>query len=530
MKKLAAALSLIVLTGLLPRTAFSAGEPGEFMYWGAGGRAMGMGNTAVGIVNDAFAPYWNPGALGTLESREIATFHSILWEETSFSYFSYVHPTLNKGVYGFSLTRLFSGNADKRDDNNISVGSFNDSQMALGFSWGKNLYKNIFWGISAKYYSHSLDSFSQNALTTDTGLFVPVNESLTLGANIQNVISRMLSETDDQLPLVFRTGAGYKLLNNKLLVALDLTHQSRNALIDNYGVGVEYTINKMLKGRLGKNKEEMTVGFGVDWRNLKLDYAMAMHYLGSSHRISFNYRFGQTLSEMRKAGMGEEEAGTEEGNAELELSQERFREVFQNAIALYRRGLYKQSFDKFNQAKEMDPKDLDVPLYIDRISLLEPIVPQVISPDKTSELLRRGITYFIEGDGKSAVKTIAYSLSTEPDNFTISRVLSRVEEKTGFKADYAKPVSGMSTVDQKLYEALIAFRKKDYSYVITQCEDVLILEPQNSLALKRLGSAFFALGEKEKAMDTWKKAIEIAPDVKLEELMNKIKAQTPNKK
>lgn len=527
MKRLLILLSLFLLIANCqsPIAVFGAGEPGSFMYWGAGGRAMGMGNTGVGAVNDAFALYWNPGVLGTLEQKEIATFHSILWEETSFSFLGYVHPTLNKGVYGFSFTRLFSGNAEKRDDNNVANGSFNHNQMAIGVSYGKTIYRDISWGMTGKIMTLTLDSFSQNAYTFDTGVFMPVGskKNLTLGLNVQNAISNMLSDTQDQLPIVFKAGCGYKLLGDKLLIALDLGHKSKNAVIDMYGIGAETIFNKMFSFRIGRNQDETAMGFGVKWKEYRLDYAMAMHYLGGSHRVSVNAKFGQTLSEMRKSGAEEEE--TEVVDADAEANAERFREVFQNGITLYRRGLYKQSFDKFSQAQSIDPKDMDCPIYLDRIGLLTPIVPQVISSDKTSELLRRGITYFIEGDGKSAVKTVAYSLSTEPDNFTISRVLSRIEEKTGMKADYSKPVSGMSTVDQKLFESLIDFRKKDYARVIQVCEEVLILEPQNILAMKRLGSAFFALGEKEKALDVWQKALELQPDAKIQELINKIKNQ-----
>ncbi|MFH1369661.1 MAG: PorV/PorQ family protein [Elusimicrobiota bacterium] len=508
--------------------AYAAGEPGGFMYWGAGGRAMGMGNASVGAVNDAFALYWNPGALGTLESKELATFHSILWEETSFSFLGYVHPTLNKGVFGASLVRLFSGNADKRDDNNVSVGSFNHSQIAVGLSYGKNLHRNIFWGATGKFMSLTLDTFAQNAFTFDTGLYIPMgkNRNPTVGLTLQNVISGMLSETDDKLPIVFKIGTAYKLFGDRLLIAFDIGRKSRSAAIDTFAIGAESAINKMFTVRLGRNQDETAAGFGVNWKNFKLDYAMALHYLGSSHRVSFNTKFGATLGELRKTGPDEAEGTmTPAEEAERDMIAEKFREIFQNAIALYRRGLYKQSYDKFTQSQNIDPKDIDVPLYLDRIGLLTPIVPQVISPDKTSDLLRRGITYFIEGDGQSAVKTVAYSLSTEPDNFTISRVLSRIEEKTGLKADYSKPVSGMSIVDQKLFESLIAFRKKDYSRVIQLCEDVLVLEPQNILALKRLGSAFFALGEKEKALSTWEKAQELQSDPKIEELINKLKSQ-----
>jgi tetratricopeptide (TPR) repeat protein len=218
---------------------------------------------------------------------------------------------------------------------------------------------------------------------------------------------------------------------------------------------------------------------------------------------------------------------TPEEEANKEEMQAKFRETYQSAVDQYKKGLYTQSYDSFVLAQKVDPTDPNVPIYIERLKLITPIVPQNIANDKASVLTRRGITYFMEGNGEAAVKTIAYALSIEHDNFTISRLLTRIEEKTGFKAEYVKPVSGMSIVDQKLYEALIAFRQKDYSKVIQICEEVLILEPNSILAYKRLGSAFFALGDKEKAVQTWRRALRIAPDDTLKKMIQEIEQPQP---
>ena len=528
-------MSLLVMLGV--STVFGAGEPGKFLSWGAGARSLGMAGAFTGVVDDVYGTYWNPAVLGTLQYKEIGAFNAALWEDTSYSFAGYVHPVLSKGTLGASVIRLYSGGAEKRDDDNVLTGDFSNQQMAVGFSYGNAITDNkIYWGATGRYINMTLDTFSQTGFTFDTGMYFMPSKGLTFGANIQNLISDLSQNTDDKIPMVARFGTGYRILDERLLVALDFGRKfGLGNPMDFYAVGFEGMINKLLCLRLGKNQEEITAGLGISFKSLKVDYSIGSNFLGPSQRVSMNFKFGKSLSDVmlaRQPKMFEDlmqattaTTLTPEQEATREEMQAKFRETYQSGVDLYKKGVYTQALDSFALAQKIDPSDPNVPIYQERLRLVIPIVPQNMSSDKASVLTRRGITYFMEGNGEAAVKTIAYALSTEPDNFTISRLLARIEEKTGYKAEYAKPVSGMSLVDQKLYECLIAFRKKDYSKVISLCEEVLILEPKNVLAFKRLGSAFFALGDKEKAVQTWRRALKIAPDDTLKQMITEIEQQ-----
>ena len=185
--------------------------------------------------------------------------------------------------------------------------------------------------------------------------------------------------------------------------------------------------------------------------------------------------------------------------------------------------MFSTSYEKFLKARDILPSDTLVPIYIERLKTVTEVITQFMSPGKEGDLVRRGVSYYIDGDGKNAIKTIAYALSIVPENFTIERLLNRLEEKTSIKAEKVSPMAGLTLVDQKLYECLIAFRKRDFWSAIDICEQILVLEPENMTALKRLGSAFFAIGEKEKAKDMWQKALAIEPDKKLEDFIKKMK-------
>ncbi|GAJ13873.1 unnamed protein product, partial [marine sediment metagenome] len=49
---------------------------------------------------------------------------------------------------------------------------------------------------------------------------------------------------------------------------------------------------------------------------------------------------------------------------------------------------------------------------------------------------------------------------------------------------------------------------------ILECQEVLELEPNNTLALSRLGSAYYVIGQKEKAKELWLRVLEIEPENK----------------
>ena len=88
-------------------------------------------------------------------------------------------------------------------------------------------------------------------------------------------------------------------------------------------------------------------------------------------------------------------------------------------------------------------------------------------------------------------------------------------------AQAEQALAGMSVIDQKLQSSLNDIYDAKYDRAIIACNDVLDLEPGNVVAMKRAGSAYYASGAKQKAIEIWKKAGAIAPeDVELQKFMH----------
>jgi len=70
----------------------------------------------------------------------------------------------------------------------------------------------------------------------------------------------------------------------------------------------------------------------------------------------------------------------------------------------------------------------------------------------------------------------------------------------------------MTLVDQRLQEALEYMYDDKHISAITLCQEVLELEPDNVLALTRMGSAYWGMGYDDAARSAWKKALSLDPN------------------
>lgn len=487
-----AIITFSVLLYSMPQVAWckaSGGQPGAFLSWGAGARSLGMGKAFVSIADDASATYWNPAGLAQIDRKEITALHAILWADTMYDFISYVHPITGMGTVGGSITRLYSGKFDGRDENNISTHEFSDSQTALGASYGKQIVDVLALGASIKYVTHNLDDHKNGNFTFDIGAMYksPMVEHLQVGLNLRNLMGlRTGADTEDKLPLTLRFGFNYKLLRDKLALVIDL-EKSRAPL--SYHFGTEYWAFQYLAVRFGIDPEEFTLGFGIRYRDYGLDYAFATHDLGGSHRLSASWKFGPSITA---------------------ASETMALEHYKEAVAAYERGLYQRAVEKLIRSLTLDPKNIEAKSKLVKLERVAKIIPREEKETKRAKLIKQAVLSYLDGNIKFTLNALRYLLSVEPEDREVDRLLktiARVED-----VDLVEEITpGMSLVDQKLYNALNYFYEGKYDMTIREAHDVLSLEPNNALAYKRIGSAFFAMGQREKAKQAWNRSLQMNP-------------------
>jgi tetratricopeptide (TPR) repeat protein len=487
--------------------AAKGGAPGQFLSYGAGARSMGMGKAFIAISDDASAAYWNPAAMVQVERKELQAMHATLFQATNFDSISYVHPTARAGTLGFNHTRLVSGGFEKVavtvDPTSQELvklerlGTYADVHQSFSLSYGRYFLENMSIGASFKMINHTIDTFAQNFMAMDTAFFAKglmANHRLSVVA--QNVVSQAPSNSDDRLPLTLRFGNAYSILRDRLNVAMDINQNAFSGLGWNFGA--EYWAMRWAALRMGLEGHadgigETTAGLGIRYRHYSLDLAMGIHELGISQRASASWRFGGSAKKGQK------------DNAQALMKQ---------GHELFRQGNYLQAIQKFSAALDADPSNKEIQSMVAKLQDVVADLPKAPSGE-VGRLVAAGVKSYMEGDLDQAYDAFRAAFDREPENAQLMNLTNRVAKMA--KKPLVEAPKGPSAkarwtlVDQKLHDALQAIYEGRYDVAIQKCDEVLRIEPDNVVAIGRMGAAFFLLGEKEKAVALWKRALELDP-------------------
>lgn len=487
----------------------TGGQPGQFLAFGAGARSLAMGKAFLAVSDDSSATYWNPAAMTQLDRKEVMALHAVLYEDTTYDFLSYVHPTKTGGVFGANFTRLFSGGFEKvqitidpTSDEIIdlkTLGTFDNVQQALTLAYGKQILDTLSIGTATKFISNVLDTSAHTFFSTDISVFVknPLPH-YRFGFQIMNLLSQTMGDTDDKLPINFRLGNAYSALREKLLISLDIDKNIRANI--GWHLGTEYWLLNFAALRVGFEGEnglrETSFGFGLRYRDYSVDYGMAIHTLGMSNRVSGSWRFGKSASQSKSKEV---------------------RRLIQEGYEAFRKGNYLLAVGRLNQALEINPSNKTVFDMVTKLQQVVGLIPSSSGDDEESSLIRKGVTSFVDGDNKTALNALRYAFNKNPRNTQLLRLLNRVEKALGVERTERpkQDMIGFTLIDQKMYDARQAMYEGRYDSALRKCQEILDLEPENVVALELMGSAFFLIEQRDKAKAVWEKVLQIDPTNKV---------------
>jgi hypothetical protein len=201
MKKLL--LTSTLLAGLANAQFDNVGtSAANFLKIGVGSRAEGMGGAYTAQVSDATAMYWNPSGLAHIKQPQVV-FNYFDWvADMKYSYMGVTIPAGRTGTFGLSFIYFDMGEMIKTTElEPEGEGTFNASDLAIGFAYGTNISDRFVVGIQAKLIRETISFSNASAFAVDVGSqYLTDFYGLRIGMSVSNFGTKMrLYGTDNKV-------------------------------------------------------------------------------------------------------------------------------------------------------------------------------------------------------------------------------------------------------------------------------------------------------------------------------------------
>jgi len=289
----------LTLAALLPRAAgaqvASGGAPGEWLSNFTNAHALGLGGAFVATADEPLGVLWNPAGLSSMDQNTLSFENAQLFEDTSINSFGFAVPGNWLPTFALNVIALRSGNFERTNELNDPLGTFNEGETAYLFTASKALSTRISAGANVKLVQQHVEDFSAQGVGFDLGGQWSVTPTLRVGGSIMNIGGPRLKLRDagaeETFPTGFRGGFAYYLLGGRAIVQAELDQASGPGTL--LHTGAEYWIQPGFALRLGYDQDHAAGGLTYRLASkYQLDYGVADHPLGLTHRVGLSYRFG----------------------------------------------------------------------------------------------------------------------------------------------------------------------------------------------------------------------------------------------
>jgi len=258
-----------------------------------------MGSAYTALAQDAYAPAWNPGGLGSIRGDSVATQYVSYLDSIQYEYLSYVHPLASTKALGVSIQYLGSGNMTGMTDQGIPTGDFSTHFASYNLAYGQAITDRLALGITGKWINAAIADVSANAFAVDFGSIYRLSPHLTLGSTLTNLGSKLtFLSAGDSLPLAFHAGGVYEMPPVSIAMEGVIPQNGLNS----FHIGMEWNPMPEIALRAGYRTDTVqglsplsgaTFGIGLTVWNQEFSYAwLPMGDLGNTNYFSFVFHFG----------------------------------------------------------------------------------------------------------------------------------------------------------------------------------------------------------------------------------------------
>ncbi len=557
---MSSAVLLTAVLCVLPARAGDAGYAGAaFLKFSPSPRGTGMGEAYTSITEDAYSAWWNPAGLGSVEGPELAATYNASMQDVTSQYLSVAYPLRYGSTLGFNVTRLSVAPFQGYDAQGLKTGKVESSDMAVGGAYGRALLKDeierpvLNVGAGLKIIRETLADASANTAALDLGAVyyirpahywmkkVPAQE-FRVGLALKNIGPGLKFDSrSSPLPMSATLGGSWHSHpggSASLILSLDQTFSNDEKYYA--ALGAEYVAFQLLSFRAGyRTGQEMgsglRIGVGFRLSMLDIDYSMSPYGdLGSMHKVGVSMRLGAQVARQPLSGRTQRVK-----QAKLIAPKEKIEKLdlfAKDFLALASKDLdarrYVSADANIQKAFNLEPelKDGEWGRRAKRLGAIIAGLKLADIPARERTLAGAGeqagiaaeaAAAYIEGKDLKALLLAHAALGTNMRGDPLFEELLYVMSdlvKIHVRRDEILPRGAL--IKEKLRKAAKGFYIHQFDMAAKECEEVAVLDEANPVAWTRLGSAYFMMGDKDKAKNAYLKALELNPgDVVTREFM-----------
>jgi hypothetical protein len=532
----------------------AAGAPGtaagQFLKFAPGPRATGMGEAYTAVADDAYSAWWNPAGLASVETPELGATYNASLESVSHQYVSFAYPMRYGSTFGINITRLSVAPFQGYDAKGWETRQVNSADTAIGAAYGRTLLKDeierpvLNVGGNLKAISSRLDSVTASAFAADLGAIyylrptnywmkkVPAQE-FRFALDIKN-IGTSLKYDKLAFPLPRSATLGSAWISHPwgahtLTVALDQTLSNDQKYT--FDLGAEYFMFQLLSFRGGyKSGQDIGSGvrFGVGFRLsfIDLDYSMSpFGDLGAMHKVGLTMRFGQPKASQPLAG-----STARVSTARMVAPKEKIEKLEGYAadyLALASKDLaasrYVSAQANIGKAFNLEPELKDgewgakakrLDAVSGRLRLKDyPEREQAMQKDtEQARVAHEAIAAYVDAHDLQGFLLAHAALGANVRGDSVfEELLYTLGELTHNNVRRDEILPRQALVKEKLKKAARYFYIQQFDMAGKECSEATLLDDANVMAWTRLGSAYYMMGDKDKARKAYQRALELKP-------------------
>lgn len=301
------------------------GYAGSFLQVPIGARPAAMGGTYIAISDDAAGVLYNPAGLGDIQAGIFGTSYRALGLDRTLGYATVIFPVRGQSALGIHWLYAGSGSVEARDRDGYTLGhEFYQNSHDFSVIFAKRFERWLSLGTKINYYTSSIPETSAFSVGFDFGATIYIDqfyrrdhrEDLTfkdtrIGLTVKyfGVTYPWVSDKyelrygdsqtgflqDDEVPVEIGLGVSTRLVERKLLMAMDIVKNTKQSI--QIHVGSEYELNPQFALRAGWGDGRLAAGTGYRFKMgshpLQIDYAFSADKAGagSEHIFSFDLNF-----------------------------------------------------------------------------------------------------------------------------------------------------------------------------------------------------------------------------------------------